>query len=106
MPKLSRSAQRDNLAPVRLPGSRSSNGPAGHSASVLQRTLADPRAGSPVGIRALQRAAGNRAVLVRKEGGQDTYYQVALDDLLKDGRVEANAPVLPGDILIIPQSWF
>lgn len=51
-------------------------------------------------------AAGNRAVIVRKEGGKDTYYRVALDDLLKSGRVEANAPVLPGDILIIPQSWF
>jgi polysaccharide export outer membrane protein len=51
-------------------------------------------------------AAGNRAVLVRKEEGKDTYYTVALDDLLKDGMVEANAPVLPGDILIIPQSWF
>jgi len=51
-------------------------------------------------------AAGNRAVIVRKEGGKDTYYRVALDDLLKDGKVEANAPVLPGDILIIPQSWF
>ena len=30
----------------------------------------------------------------------------ALDDLLKDGKVQANAPVQPGDILIIPQSWF
>jgi len=52
-------------------------------------------------------AAGNRAVIVRNEAdGKQTSYRVHLDDLLKDGDVKANAYVLPGDILIIPQSWF
>lgn len=52
-------------------------------------------------------ADGNRAILVRTRTGavQDSY-QVRLDDLLKDGDVSANAYVLPGDVLIIPQSWF
>jgi polysaccharide biosynthesis/export protein len=52
-------------------------------------------------------AAGNRAVIVRKDDkGKQISYRVYLDDLLKDGDVAANAYVLPGDILIIPQSWF
>lgn len=48
-------------------------------------------------------ASGNRAVLVRE--GKNSY-RVRLDDLIKDGNVSANVPVFPGDILIIPQSWF
>ena len=52
-------------------------------------------------------AAGNRAVIVRKAGdGKQQSYNVKLDDLLKDGNVSANAYVLPGDVIIIPQSWF
>ncbi len=52
-------------------------------------------------------AAGNRAVIVRRdEKNAQRSYRVRLDNLLKDGDVRANAFVLPGDILIIPQSWF
>lgn len=53
-----------------------------------------------------QFAAGNRAVLVRGGTGQEQQFRVYLDDLIKDGKVGANVGVLPGDILIIPQSWF
>ena len=50
-------------------------------------------------------ADGNSAVLVRgKEGGQQ--YAVRLKDLIKRGDISANVDVRPGDILIIPQSWF
>jgi polysaccharide export outer membrane protein len=31
---------------------------------------------------------------------------VRIDDLLKDGDISANVDILPGDILIIPESWF
>ena len=51
-------------------------------------------------------AAGNRSVIVRKENGEDKSYQIRLDDLLLDGDVSANVPLLPGDIIIIPESWF
>ena len=51
-------------------------------------------------------AAGNRAVLVRRSGGTETQIPVYLDSLLKDGNVAANRPVQPGDVLIVPQSWF
>jgi len=51
-------------------------------------------------------AAGNRAVIVRNENGEEKQYSVRLDDLLKEGDISANASLLPGDILIIPQSWF
>lgn len=50
-------------------------------------------------------ADGNKAVLVRgAEGGKQ--YTVRLADLLRRGDISANAAVLPGDIVIIPQSWF
>ena len=51
-------------------------------------------------------AAGNRAVIVRTEDGTQQSYNVRLDDLIVGGDVSANVPLLPGDILIIPQSWF
>jgi len=51
-------------------------------------------------------AAGNRAVIIRALKGKQRTYRVRLDDLLKDGDVTANVDVLPGDILIVPQSWF
>jgi polysaccharide biosynthesis/export protein len=51
-------------------------------------------------------AAGNRAVIVRKVEGKDQEQRVRLDDLIKDGDVSANVRMLPGDILIIPQSYF
>lgn len=50
-------------------------------------------------------AAGNRAVIVRHIDGRDQTFSVRLDDLLKDGDVDANVPMAPGDILMIPQSW-
>jgi len=50
-------------------------------------------------------ADGNAAVLVRgKESGKQ--YTVRLRDLLKRGDISANVDVKPGDVLIIPQSWF
>ena len=50
-------------------------------------------------------ADGNGSVLVRgAEGGKQ--YSVRLKDLLKRGDISANVPVVPGDIIIVPQSWF
>ena len=51
-------------------------------------------------------AAGNRAVLVRRAGDDRQSFRVRLSDLMRDGDVSANVQVAPGDILIIPQSWF
>lgn len=50
-------------------------------------------------------ADGNRATLVRASEGNKRY-RVRLNDLLKNGDIDANVDVLPGDILIIPQGWF
>lgn len=50
-------------------------------------------------------ADGNRAVLVR--GAEDgKQYSVRLRDLIKRGDISANVDVVPGDVLIIPQSLF
>jgi polysaccharide export outer membrane protein len=50
-------------------------------------------------------ADGNSAVLVRgSEGGKQ--YSIRLKDLLKRGDISANVAVKPGDIVIVPQSFF
>jgi polysaccharide export outer membrane protein len=51
-------------------------------------------------------AAGNRAKLVRTVNGQQTTRSLNLSDLLKDGDMSANMPLQPGDIIIIPESYF
>lgn len=51
-------------------------------------------------------ADGNRASLVRTVEGDQKQYRIRLDDLLKDGEIKANVAVLPGDIVIIPESFF
>ena len=51
-------------------------------------------------------AAGNRAILVRQEGGKQLRLEVRLRDLLDDGDISANVPMRPGDVLIIPESRF
>lgn len=50
-------------------------------------------------------AAGNRTTLVRRINGQEHKIQVHVEDLIKDGDISANVHMLPGDILIIPESW-
>lgn len=50
-------------------------------------------------------ADGNNAVLVRYEGGEEIAYSILLDDLIKYGDIKANVPVLPGDVIIIPEAW-
>ena len=50
-------------------------------------------------------ADGNGARIFRvAEGGK--LYAVRLRDLVKRGDITANVAMRPGDILIIPQSWF
>jgi polysaccharide export outer membrane protein len=53
-----------------------------------------------------QYAAGNRAKIIRKINGIDQEFRVRIDDLIKDGDISANVNVLPGDVLIIPESYF
>ena len=51
-------------------------------------------------------AAGNRATLVRTVEGEQKQYRLRIDDLIKDGDISANANLLPGDVIIIPESIF
>jgi polysaccharide export outer membrane protein len=51
-------------------------------------------------------SSGNKAVLVREVNGARKSYRVRLHDLLKKGDIKANGYVQPGDIIIIPESWF
>ena len=50
-------------------------------------------------------AAGNSAIILRASEG-NKQYGVRLKDLVKNGDISANVEVKPGDILIIPQSFF
>jgi len=51
-------------------------------------------------------AAGDRATLYRTVDGKPKTYGLRLDDLIKDGDMSANVPLAPGDVIIIPQSYF
>jgi polysaccharide export outer membrane protein len=51
-------------------------------------------------------AAGNKSVLVRTVNGRQSSFGLRLDDLLKDGDISANMILMPGDIVIISESWF
>ncbi len=51
-------------------------------------------------------AAGNRASLVRNEGGSQREYTVRISDLIRYGDTSANVTIYPGDVIIIPESFF
>ena len=51
-------------------------------------------------------AAGNRTSLIRIVNGKQQRFNVRLDDLIKDGDISANVPMRPGDVLVIPESFF
>lgn len=51
-------------------------------------------------------ADGNDAVLVRIESGVQKQYDINIEDLIKNGDISANVDVLPGDIIVIPETWF
>lgn len=50
-------------------------------------------------------ADGNGATILRT-AENNVQYSVRLKDLVKRGDVSANVEMKPGDVLIIPQSWF
>ncbi|MEM9013886.1 MAG: XrtA/PEP-CTERM system exopolysaccharide export protein [Pseudomonadota bacterium] len=51
-------------------------------------------------------AAGNRAVLIRGQGDDRQTFRLRLNDLLRKGNISANVPMLPGDVILIPESAF
>jgi polysaccharide export outer membrane protein len=53
-------------------------------------------------------ASGNRARLIRfdKQTGTQKEYSLRLNDLLRKGDSRANVMLMPGDVIIIPESTF
>lgn len=53
-------------------------------------------------------AAGNRARLIRYDpaSGKQKSYRVKIESLLEDGKTSANVKLEPGDVIIIPESFF
>jgi polysaccharide export outer membrane protein len=51
-------------------------------------------------------AAGNDSVIIRTAQGEQNTYSVHLSSLIRDGDIESNVALRPGDILIIPQRLF
>ena len=51
-------------------------------------------------------ADGNAASVLRASEAGAKQYNVRLKDLIRRGDVSANIEMKPGDVLIIPQSWF
>lgn len=53
-----------------------------------------------------QFASGNRARVVRQNGSQSEEIRVRLNDLLNGGDISQNIRMMPGDVLIIPETFF
>jgi polysaccharide export outer membrane protein len=51
-------------------------------------------------------ADGNGATIVRQTSEGPVERRVRLEDLVRDGDISANVEMAPGDVLIIPESWF
>lgn len=51
-------------------------------------------------------AAGNSAILLRREGDERRQIELRLDDLIDDGDSTANIAMAPGDVIIIPEGFF
>ena len=51
-------------------------------------------------------ASGNKASIIRNVNGTMQKMPVRLDDLIKSGDISANLPMHPGDVLVIPESFF
>jgi len=51
-------------------------------------------------------AAGNGASIIRKIDGKLQKMPVRLNDLIKEGDISANMAMRPGDVLVIPESFF
>jgi polysaccharide export outer membrane protein len=51
-------------------------------------------------------AAGNRAIVLRNVDGKQQKLTVRLNDLIRDGDISANMPMRPGDVLVVPESYF
>lgn len=51
-------------------------------------------------------AAGNRAKVVRNEGGKQREIKVKVDNLVNKGDMRHNLELKPGDVLVVPQSIF
>ncbi|PKM11424.1 MAG: sugar transporter [Gammaproteobacteria bacterium HGW-Gammaproteobacteria-3] len=49
---------------------------------------------------------GNRASIIREIDGEKKQFGLRIDDLLQEGDLSANVKIMPGDILIIPDSFF
>ena len=50
-------------------------------------------------------ADGNGAVIERKEDGSSRQIPVRISDLVRDGDPTANVALLPGDVIVIPESF-
>ena len=51
-------------------------------------------------------ADGNAASIIRRVNGKQQQFRVLLNDLIDNGDMSANVPMRPGDVLVIPESFF
>jgi polysaccharide biosynthesis/export protein len=51
-------------------------------------------------------AAGNRAMVIRTENGKQREIKVKLSALVNNGDMRQNVALQPGDVVVVPESWF
>jgi polysaccharide biosynthesis/export protein len=53
-----------------------------------------------------QFAAKGKAYIIREEGGRRTTIPIDFNDLIRNREPDKDVPLIPGDILVVPQSFF
>jgi len=51
-------------------------------------------------------AAPNRAILLRTDNYKQKKIKIRIGDLLDDGDLSQNLELKPGDVIVVPQTWF
>lgn len=51
-------------------------------------------------------AAPNRSSLIRTKDGRETKLKLRIGDLLDEGDLDQNLLLEPGDVIVVPQTWF
>lgn len=51
-------------------------------------------------------ASANRTKLFRRESGKTQVFEVELGDILNKGKLETNFPLIPGDVITVPERIF
>ena len=51
-------------------------------------------------------ASRNETKVVRDENGKTKTFKIKMKDVMEKGEMDKNIPIMPGDMIIVPESFF